>query len=53
MAKQTFAVPASQEVAYQRVSGAVAGIVDSAWFSTKLQQLMGSLKIDATTVPIS
>jgi hypothetical protein len=50
--KQTFAVPASQGVAYQRVSGAVAGIVESQWFSTKLQQLMGSLKIDATTVPI-
>lgn len=52
LAKQTFAVPASQGVAYQRVSGAVAGIVDSGWFSTKLQQLMGSLNIDATTVPI-
>jgi hypothetical protein len=50
--KQTFAVPASQGVAYQRVSGAVAGIVESGWFSTKLQQLMGSLHIDATTVPI-
>jgi hypothetical protein len=50
--KQTFAVPASQGVAYQRVSGAVAGIVDSTWFSTRLQQLMGALHIDATTVPI-
>jgi len=50
--KQTFAVPQSQGVAYQRVSGAVAGIVDSTWFSTLLQQLMGSLQIDATTVPI-
>jgi hypothetical protein len=50
--KQTFAVPASQGVAYQRVSGAVAGIVESTWFSTKLQQLMGSLHIDPTTVPI-
>lgn len=50
--KQTFAVPASQGVAYQRFSGAVAGIVESTWFSTKLQQLMGSLHIDATTVPI-
>lgn len=52
MPKQSFAVPASQGVAYQRVSGAVAGIVDSTWFSTKLQQLMGSLEIDAATVPI-
>ena len=50
--KTTFDVPTSQGVAYQRVSGATAGIVDSTWFSTKLQQLMGSLKIDATTVPI-
>jgi hypothetical protein len=50
--KQTFAVPTSKGVAYQRVSGAVAGIVDSGWFSTQLQQLMGSLKIDPTTVPI-
>ena len=50
--KQTFAVPASQGVAYQRVSGAVAGIVDSTWFSTHLQQLMGALQIDPTTVPI-
>ena len=52
LAKQTFAVPASQGVAYQRVSGAVAGIVDSTWFSTHLQQLMGALHIDPTTVPI-
>ncbi|WP_270887893.1 hypothetical protein [Pedococcus sp. 5OH_020] len=50
--KQRFAVPASQGVAYQRVSGAVAGIVEGQWFSTKLQQLMGSLQIDPTTVPI-
>jgi hypothetical protein len=50
--KHTFAVPASQGVAYQRVSGAVAGIVDSKWFSAHLQQLMGSLHIDPTTVPI-
>jgi len=50
--KQSFAVPASQGVAYTRFSGAVAGIVESNWFSTKLQNLMGSLHIDATTVPI-
>jgi hypothetical protein len=50
--KQTIAVPASQGVAYQRVSGAVAGIVESTWFSTTLQQLIESLHIDATTVPI-
>jgi hypothetical protein len=50
--KQSFAVPASQGVAYQRASGAVAGIVESQWFSTNLQQLMGSLQIDPATVPI-
>jgi hypothetical protein len=50
--KITFNVPASQGVAYQRVSGAVAGIVESNWFSTHLQQLMGRLHIDARTVPI-
>lgn len=50
--KTTFDVPASQGVAYQRFSGATAGIVESNWFSTKLQELMGALNIDATTVPI-
>jgi hypothetical protein len=52
MPKQTFAVPASQGVAYTRFSGAVAGIVESNWFSTKLQQTMGKLHIDPKTVPI-
>jgi hypothetical protein len=50
--KQSFAVPASQGVAYTRVSGAVAGIVESSWFSAKIQNLIRSLHIDATTVPI-
>lgn len=50
--KISFAVPASQGVAYTRFSGAVAGIVESTWFSTKIQDLIRSLNIDAQTVPI-
>jgi hypothetical protein len=50
--KVSIDVPASQGVAYTRVSGAVAGIVESSWFSTKIQNLIRSLKIDPTTVPI-
>jgi hypothetical protein len=42
---------AGQGVAYQRVSGAVTGIVESTWFSTTLQQLMGSLRIDDVSLP--
>ena len=30
----------------------IAGVVDSGWFSARLQQLMGALQIDARTVPI-
>jgi hypothetical protein len=62
-ATQTIAVPASKGLAYQRPVGAwrtdhgmptdtIAGVVDSGWFSSRLQQLMGSLQIDARTVPI-
>jgi hypothetical protein len=49
---QHFNVSASQGVAYTRASGAVAGIVEANWFSTLVQQLISSLHIDATTVPI-
>jgi hypothetical protein len=49
---QHFDVSASQGVAYTRASGAVAGIVEANWFSTRVQQLISSLHIDATTVPI-
>ena len=48
--KVSFDVPASQGVAYTRVSGAVAGIVENGWFSAKIQNLIRSLKIDAQTV---
>jgi hypothetical protein len=49
---QHVSVPASQGVAYTRAAGAVAGIAEYNWFSTKVQQLISSLHIDATTVPI-
>jgi hypothetical protein len=60
---QTIDVPANKGLAYQRPVGAwrtanglptdtIAGVVDSGWFSARLQQLMGTLQIDARTVPI-
>ena len=62
-ATQTIDVPANKGLAYQRPVGAwrtehgmptdtIAGVVDGNWFSTRLQNLMGSLQIDARTVPI-
>ena len=62
-AVQTIDVPASKGIAYQRPVGAwrtangtptdtIAGIADSKWFSEKIQNMLGSLKIDPTTVPI-
>jgi len=62
-ATQTIDVPASKGLAYQRPVGAwrtehgmptdtIAGVVDSSWFSARLQQLMNALQIDASTVPI-
>jgi hypothetical protein len=60
---QTIDVPANKGLAYQRPVGAwrtehgmptdtIAGVIDSNWFSTKLQELMGALQIDAQMVPI-
>lgn len=61
---QTLNVPASKGLAYQRPVGAwreshglgatdtVTGVADASWFSSYLQQLMGSLHISPTTVPI-
>ena len=60
----TLDVPRSDGIAYERPVGAwreanglgatdtIAGIADGTWFSTRLQSLMGSLHISATTVPI-
>jgi hypothetical protein len=61
---QTLNVPANKGLAYQRPVGAwreangfgptdtVTGVADYAWFSAYLQQLIGSLHISPTTVPI-
>jgi hypothetical protein len=61
---QTLNVPASKGLAYQRPVGAwreangfgttdtVTGVADYSWFSSHLQQLINSLHISSTTVPI-
>jgi hypothetical protein len=61
---QTLNVPSTKGIAYQRPVGAwreanglgatdtITGVADSNWFSAQLQQLLGSLQISATTVPI-
>jgi hypothetical protein len=61
---QTIDVPANKGLAYQRPVGAwreangfgptdtVTGVADYSWFSTRLQELINSLHISATTVPI-
>ena len=61
---QILKVPSTKGIAYQRPVGpwreanglgptdTIVGVADSSWFSARLQQLMGSLQISATTVPI-
>jgi hypothetical protein len=61
---QTLNVPANKGLAYQRPVGAwreangfgptdtITGVADYGWFSSYLQQLINSLHISATTVPI-
>ena len=57
-ATQVIDVPASKGVAYNRAAAesagkeAIAGIADDKWFSSHLQNLINSLQIDPTTVPI-
>ena len=60
----TLDVPSTKGIAYERPaqewrrtngyqsSVNLTGLAESTWFSTQLQSLMGSLHIDATTVPI-
>lgn len=60
----TLDVPSTKGIAYERpvpqwrqengfqTNLELTGLAESTWFSTKVQQLMGSLQIDATTVPI-
>jgi hypothetical protein len=45
-------VPQNQGLAYHRPAGALAGILDDGWFSSQINNLMNTLKIDPTTVPI-
>ena len=55
---QVIDVPASKGVAYNRAAAesagkeAIAGIAEDKWFSSHLQNLINSLQIDPTTVPI-
>jgi hypothetical protein len=60
---QTLNVPADKGLAYQRPVGAwrtangtptdtITGVADYSWFSSYLQQLIGSLRISSTTTPI-
>jgi hypothetical protein len=49
---QTIEVPQEQGLAYVRPAGALAGIADAHWFSSRLQNLLNSLHIDPTTLPI-
>jgi hypothetical protein len=61
---QSLTVPATKGLAYQRPVGAwreangygptdtTVGVADYNWFSSYLQQLIGSLHISATTIPI-
>jgi len=60
---QTIDVPQEKGLAYQRPVGAwrtshgtptetIAGVADDKWFSSQLQNLINSLHIDPTTVPI-
>src|SRR4029077_4517611 len=60
----TLDVPSAKGIAYERPaqewrrtngdqdSVNLTGLAEATWFSTELQSLMGSLQIDATTVPI-
>lgn len=45
-------VPANQGLAYYRPAGALAGIADYTWFSSRIQSLMRSLHLDPHTLPI-
>lgn len=49
---QTLNVPAEKGIAYTRPAGALTGLAEVNWFSTELQSLMGSLQIDAKTLPL-
>ena len=48
----TLTVPSSKGIVAQSSQGAVLGLVDAAWFSGHISQLLGQLKADPTHLPI-
>jgi len=52
-ATHTLVVPQNQgQAVFQAPDGAIVGVVQVQWFSNQINQLMGTLHIDAHTVPI-
>jgi hypothetical protein len=49
---QTFQVPADQGFTLRLKVGGLAGLMDFAWFSNKLQDAIRSLKVDPQTLPM-
>jgi len=49
---QTFQVPADQGFTVRLKVGGLAGLMDFAWFSNKLQDAIRSLKVDPQTLPM-
>jgi hypothetical protein len=48
----TIDVPQKQGLAVQTQAGVLVGLVDINWFSSRLQELLGQLHIDPTTIPV-
>ena len=48
----TMTIPSGKGSAYQNTRGVTFGLVDYAWFSSRIQQLMGQQHTDATHLPI-
>ncbi|HET7660142.1 MAG TPA: hypothetical protein VFK66_07105 [Oryzihumus sp.] len=48
----TFTVPTGKGSAYQNSRGVIYGLVDYAWFSSRIQQLMGQVHTDPAHLPI-
>lgn len=51
-ATETIEVPQGTGSAFQTRRGLIYGLVDSNWFSTKVQEILGKDQIDATHLPI-
>ena len=52
LATVTINVPLNQGLAVQTRDGAIVGLVDINWFSTRIQNLLGQLHIDPATIPV-